>query len=89
MKIYMSFCDPNRPKGTQFLGACVVEVPACPDYEFIAPMEARMQGCNPGGEVMMVAIPKEREDMVKPEMMNRLLTRAELEAAWGPVHNVA
>ena len=43
---WLSFSDLDRPKGSQFLGAAIVEA-----ANFIAAVvRARELGCNPGGE---------------------------------------
>lgn len=50
---WLSFCNPKKPKGTQFLGACIVEA-----ISFIQAVKvAHIIGCNPGGEVKGVPIP--------------------------------
>ena len=45
---WLSFADGSKPKGTQFLGACVVEAPSFAD----AIQVAWAHGCNPGGECL-------------------------------------
>jgi len=45
---WLSFADPTRPTGTQFLGACII--PKAPNV-MIAALKAKAHGCNPGGEV--------------------------------------
>jgi len=51
---WLSFCDPDRPKGTQFLGALVAE-----GDDFIeAVRESHLRGVNPGGEVLSVELPE-------------------------------
>jgi len=78
VKWWLSFADPKRPAGQQFLGVAVVEAP-----EFIlACMTAKTYGCNPGGEVQgwpMPDLPPDAPEMKLPT--NRLLSRADLEAA--------
>lgn len=44
---YLSFCDPDAPVGTQFLGACIV----FEDSMIEAVQTAHRLGINPGGEV--------------------------------------
>lgn len=69
---WLSFCDPTKPKGQQFLGVCIVEVPG-----FIhAQQKTWTLGINPGGEIQACQV----ED-VPPEYLDKLLSRAELEAA--------
>jgi hypothetical protein len=43
---WMSFCDPELPKGSQFLGVAIVEAEA----ERTAIATAWDNDCNPGGE---------------------------------------
>lgn len=50
---YISFCDPDRPKGTQFLGAVIVRA----DDMASATREAWRLGINPGGEALGFSIP--------------------------------
>jgi hypothetical protein len=50
---WLSFCDVNRPEGDQFLGVAIVDA----FNEIMAVSRAWDLGCNPGGEVMLVAIP--------------------------------
>ena len=45
---WFSFCDPNRPTGTRFLGAVLVD--DAPDFE-TAYFAITAIGINPGGEV--------------------------------------
>jgi hypothetical protein len=70
---WLSFCDPERPKGKQFLGAAIVEagdmIEAC--------RMAWALGCNPGGEVAGLAIPSDRIRFVASTWRNRLLTKTE------------
>lgn len=75
---WMSFCDGRRPEGSQFLGACVIDVTgeeandakidvllpfpfAQPDSEWIAAATAKAHrlGCNPGGEIAFVEVPRD------------------------------
>jgi hypothetical protein len=74
---WLSFCDPNKPTGTQFLGALALEVPE----EIKNPVQyAWLRGLNPGGEVMFMEIPVGKYKDFPPEFRNRLLTREEAEA---------
>jgi hypothetical protein len=44
---WLSFVDPDRPKGERFLGVCVVEAP-----DLRSAIRAAWKAkCNPGGEV--------------------------------------
>lgn len=60
---YLSFCDPNKPKGSQFLGACVVEA----HDERGAYLRATALGINPGGEIAMWEIDATTIDDIPPE----------------------
>lgn len=74
---YLSFADSERPKGTQFLGACIVG----PAEDFIAAVKlAHALGCNPGGEVLGHEVPAETALRVPLGDRRRLLTREEIEA---------
>jgi hypothetical protein len=55
---YLSFCDTALPKGSQFLGATVVEA----DDEYGVAGAARALGRNPGGEIAMVELPFSSRD---------------------------
>lgn len=71
---WLSFCDPERPAGTQFLGACLVRARGF----FSATHIARDRGCNPGGECQGLGpIPDDKP--IAPRWTYRLLTKAECE----------
>lgn len=70
---WLSFADPSRPKGAQFLGACVIVGATLID----AVKNAHIFGCNPGGEVMGTQIPKETEALIQERWKRRRLTFAE------------
>lgn len=60
MRFWLSFADGTRPKGQQFLGACMVEVKRFPDHRDslkAALRKAHVLGINPGGEVQSVELP--------------------------------
>ena len=81
MMLWLSFCDPAKPAGSQFLGACIVEVPGHPDERVCcarAIAAAWEHGCNPGGEVESYQLPAEKEDFCRPHL-NRLMNRREAE----------
>ena len=83
MKWWLSFADPERPEGQQFLGVAVVEAP-----EFLmATLMARMHGCNPGGEVQGYEVPDDYSGPPLP--MNQLLSKADLEALGHKLRTVA
>lgn len=58
---YLSFADPDKPEGSQFLGATVVEA----DNVMLAVPESHRLGVNPGGEVAIIELEylTRREDM--------------------------
>ena len=69
---WLSFADGERPKGQQFLGACLVQAQGL----LGATLAARLLGLNPGGEVKGVGpIPTDTE--FPPGWTNRLLNREE------------
>lgn len=49
---YLSFSDPDRPKGQQFLGATIIEADNC----VFATSKAWKLGLNPGGQVAFVEL---------------------------------
>lgn len=71
---WLSFCDPDKPAGSQFLGACIVEA----DHFSDAIATAWRRKCNPGGEVAAFECPKDKT--VDPKWMNRLLSRDDIAA---------
>lgn len=71
---YLSFADPERPTGTQFLGAVIVEAP-----DFItAVMLSHALGINPGGEVVGAAFPEHVHPPAR--YVGRLLSKVEIDA---------
>lgn len=50
---WLSFADPKRPSGEQFLGVAIIEAP---DF-LTAVLLSHSLGANPGGEVMGAAYP--------------------------------
>ena len=78
MNVYfLSFVDPERPKGQQFLGGCLVKAPF--GMPALAVREAWTRRCNPGGECMITEIQEPFPDAVFERYGNRLLDRAECE----------
>lgn len=75
---YLSFADPHRPEGTQFLGGLYIEAKTLPE----ALTASHVRGLNPGGGVQVVGpIPDEMMDKNVPVAdRHRLLSRKELEA---------
>jgi hypothetical protein len=75
MSLYwMSFADPDKPKGQQFLGAVILEASSLSD----AIQETWRKGINPGGEVVFLEIAPDKEYLCPPETRNALLSREEL-----------
>lgn len=71
---WLSFCDGDKPEGSQFLGCAIVRGGNIGEAAF----EAHRLSCNPGGEVAGMPFP---DHVIMPEgATNRLLTRAEAEA---------
>lgn len=70
---WLSFVDPARAPGTQFLGAVALEVPNNVDPI----VHAHAVGVNPGGEVAFVFMEPERVAAIPHNMRNRLLTKEE------------
>lgn len=72
---WLSFCDTNLPKGSQFLGACIVR-----GVDIIgAANAAHKLGCNPGGEIQGQPIDDKAVALIDPKWINRLLIRVECE----------
>lgn len=72
MKLFwLSFCDSDKPKGTQFLGCVIIEAPDLVD----AITKSHGLGVNPGGEVLSIEIPDEVRDRFGPEHRDKLLSR--------------
>jgi hypothetical protein len=72
MMHWLSFCDDELPKGSQFLGVCIVEA-----HNFVdAVRKAHALDINPGGEVRGVAFDGIE---VPPEYIEKLLDKQQLE----------
>lgn len=68
---WLSFCDPSKPGGGQFLGVVIVEAYGPAD----AMDRSHEMGINPGGEIEACRVPPEDH----PESVrNRLLSKDEL-----------
>jgi hypothetical protein len=72
---WLSFCDPDLPRGQTFLGVCIVAGEGIGD----AAREAHRLGCNPGGEVQGMPIPDYLNDHVA-EYVGKLMNREECDA---------
>lgn len=80
MNVYfLSFVDPDRPAGQQFLGGCLVKAPY--GMPALAVREAWTRQCNPGGECALTEFQSgvPFPDAVFERYGNRLLDRAECE----------
>ncbi len=68
---WLSFCDPDKPEGSQFLGACIVDGEDFSDALSVA-WAAK---CNPGGEIAFVqigeTIPEEAANWPKYTLLSR------------------
>ena len=69
---WLSFCDASRPRGEQFLGACIVDA-ASPKDAFDETVRC---GINPGGEALIVPAPEGQ--VVDRRWKGRLLSRADV-----------
>ena len=76
MLFWISFADPTRPKGSQFLGALIIEAPSF----HLAVQLAHTRGVNPGGEVQGLPVEPQTAVLITPGWKDRLLTRAECES---------
>lgn len=69
---WLSFCDPGKPNGHQFLGVAIVKAPGF----MHAVDKAHVLGINPGGEVKGMPF-----DDIASEHHDKLMSLAELQAA--------
>jgi hypothetical protein len=88
---WLSFADPSRPKGTQFLGVAIVRVDSSGEGDgfFHAVRTAHALGINPGGQVQGHFIPPDIAPLVDAKWVERLLTREECEQfdrEWAQAH---
>jgi hypothetical protein len=67
---WLSFCNNNG-----FIGVCIVQGFGPTD----AVRQSHLRKINPGGEVMILEIGRDRGGVIKDEMKNRLLSTAEME----------
>lgn len=70
---WCSFCDPGRPPGSQFLGACIVGGVTFP----VAIQRSWTLGINPGGEISAREFPVSVAAIIDARWRDRLLTKAE------------
>ena len=71
--IWMSFADPDLPKGQQFLGAVIIKARGLAQ----ATVLTHTMGINPGGEILSMDIPNDL--FITDFWQNRLLSREECE----------
>lgn len=75
MKLWwLSFADPNRPAGSQFLGVCIVFGADLKD----AIVRSHMAKCNPGGSIKSVELPDDVARRVPKNRMDTLLSKREI-----------
>jgi len=75
---WLSFCDTDRPAGTQFLGVCIINATDLASAITLS----HVMGINPGGQVRTVGpLPA---GSIGPGWCGRLLTRDEAEAVPAP-----
>jgi len=68
---WLSFADPNRPQGRQFLGAAIVRA-----LDFVgAVSSAHALECNPGGEVKGLELPRDLEERIPKDYVGVLLSK--------------
>jgi len=72
---YLSFVDVYRPVGQRWLGGCYVLASSLAE----AASEAWRMDCNPGGEISAFGL--EDGQTCKPEYMNRILNKTEVDEA--------
>lgn len=77
--VWLSFADPDKPKGTQFLGVAIVEGEDVVD----GAAEAHRLGINPGGEVLGYPLPDGL--VVHEDFRNRLLDSLEAKELAGVI----
>lgn len=81
---WLSFADPDLPKGSQFLGAIVIQAFSFPEAVALT----HTMGINPGGEIASI----ECERVPPGRYHNRLLTKEDISAMedemGGPKGNV-
>lgn len=71
---WLSFCDTRKPRGTQFIGGCIV-----PASGTIAAVRmAHFYGINPGGEVAGAPVNPALEPKDLEEWSYRLLSPVEV-----------
>lgn len=88
MSIYwLSFANGSLPKGSQFIGACMLEA----DSLMAAVLASHALGINPGGEIQALELPPGAD--VHPSWLGVLMDRATIEkhdtpAGWATPRDV-
>ena len=72
---WLSFADPDLPKGSQLLGAAIVEAS---DFAG-AVAQAHSRGCNPGGDCLGAELEDELAQNLRPDEANVLMTREQID----------
>jgi hypothetical protein len=83
MMVWLSFCDPNRPVGQQFLGVTIVDIHDTNDDKTMVKLAittAWLYEANPGGDCEAHRIHPSKEDLCQP-YVGRLMSKRELELA--------
>lgn len=73
--LWMSFADPDKPKGQQSLGVIITRTKGL----MHAVQWTHILGINPGGQIMSYPVPD--DGTIKQHHLDRLIQKAELEAA--------
>lgn len=75
---WLSFCDPDKPTGQQFIGIIIVKAKGFT----LAVRRTHSLMINPGGEVQGCEIPIDTPWLpIKDEHLDRLMSKADLKAA--------
>ncbi len=69
--LWLSFCDPDKPKGSQFLGVIITSALGLSH----AIEKTHTLGINPGGEILSFEVD---ENDIRPEHFDKLLTGDEI-----------
>lgn len=73
---WLSYCDPSKPRGKQFLGVAVVRAHGV----VTAAQRAWKLKINPGGEMVCYDLPDGMIETIPENLRERLLTKAEAES---------
>lgn len=75
--MWLSFCDDEKPKGSQFLGVIIIKASDVVD----AVAKSHFLGINPGGEILAYELSDEASAEIPENFRNRLLSKDELKKA--------